>query len=72
LLYGKSHKKEGWHNWNKTLAEMEAVYAEYNSYGPGTSDETRVSWSHILNETEIKKYTISNILSGNDKWDLEL
>ncbi len=71
--YMENHiKKEGCNNWNKTLAEKEAVYAEYNSYGPGASNETRMPWSHILNETEIKKYTIFNILSGNDKWNPEL
>lgn len=69
---GDHIKNEGWHNWNKTNAEKETFYAEYNSHGPGASDRSRVSWCHILTHEEAKKYTISNILSGNDNWNLEL
>lgn len=65
---GEHIKKEGWHSWDKPLAEKETYYAEYKSYGPGASDTTRVSWSHILTDEEVKKYTIPNILGGNDNW----
>jgi pectinesterase len=67
-LIGEHIKKEGWHSWDKPLAEKKTYYAEYKSYGPGASDTTRVSWSHILTDEEVNKYTISNILGGNDNW----
>lgn len=53
--------KEGWDNWNKPIAEKEATYVEYNNYGPGASNYTRVLWSHILSDKESEKYNISNI-----------
>lgn len=68
---GAHIKKEGWNNWNKPLAEKEANYVEYNSYGPGASNETRVSWTHILTGIEAKKYTISNVINQNSEWNLE-
>ncbi|OOM81990.1 pectinesterase A precursor [Clostridium puniceum] len=64
--------KEAWHSWNKPRAEKESSYVEYNSYGPGASNETRISWSHILTNEEAEKYTILNVLCGNDNWDLDL
>lgn len=69
---GEHIKMEGWHNWNKTLAEKETNYVEYNSHGPGASNETRASWSHIITNEEARIYTIPNILGGTDNWDLEL
>ncbi|WP_143316014.1 pectinesterase family protein [Clostridium sp. HBUAS56017] len=62
--------KEGWHSWDKPTAEKEAFYAEYNSYGPGASNETRAPWCHILSEDEVKKYSLSNIFKGNDSWNI--
>jgi pectinesterase len=67
---GKHICKEGWHSWDKPNAEKETYYAEYKNYGPGASNETRVSWCHILSEEEVKKYTISNILTGEDNWNV--
>lgn len=62
---GEHIRTEGWHSWDKANAEKETYYAEYKSYGPGASDLTRVSWSHILTDEEVKKYTISNIFNDN-------
>ncbi|MDS0524494.1 pectinesterase family protein [Clostridium sp. SHJSY1] len=62
---GEHIRKEGWHSWDKLNAEKEAYYAEYKSYGPGASDLTRVSWCHILNDEEVKKYTLSNIFNDD-------
>jgi pectinesterase len=62
-------KPEGWHNWNKPNAEKMTSYVEYNSYGPGASDNTRATWAKVLTKQEAEKYTISNVLSGNDNWD---
>lgn len=69
---GEHIRKEGWHSWNKPNAEKETSYVEYKSYGPGASNETRISWAHILTAEEAEKYKISNILCGNDNWNLEL
>lgn len=69
---GSHIKKEGWHNWNKAIAEKETYYAEYNSYGPGASNGTRASWAHILTDAEAKKYNITTILCGNDNWNPEI
>jgi pectinesterase len=68
---GSHIRPEGWHNWNKPEAEKTSFYAEYNSVGGGASKQNRVSWSHQLSESELKKYTIKNILKGNDQWDPE-
>lgn len=67
---GDHIKKEGWHNWNKPLTEKETNYVEYNTYGPGKSNETRVSWSHILTVEDVKKYTIQNIFNQIDEWKI--
>jgi pectinesterase len=60
---------EGWHNWKKPEAEKTTFYAEYKSRGPGSHPKERVSWSHQLSEKEAARYTVANILRGNDGWD---
>jgi pectinesterase len=30
----------------------------------------RAAWSHQLTDVEVKKYTLKNILAGNDNWDV--
>jgi pectinesterase len=54
---------EGWSNWSKPEAESASFYAEYNSTGADISN--RVGWSHQLNKSQAKKYTIKNCL-GED------
>ena len=58
----KHIKPEGWHNWNKVDAEKTSFYGEYNSRGPGANALKRTSWSHQLNDEEVKQYTIEKIL----------
>ena len=58
----KHIRPEGWHNWNKPQAEKTSFYAEYGSWGPGADDVRRVAWSHILNEQEVEKYALHNVL----------
>lgn len=60
---------QGWHNWDKTEAENNTFYAEYNSYGPGANASNRVKWSHQLNEKEAALYTPEKVLGGSDGWD---
>ena len=60
---------EGWNNWRNTANESTARYAEYRSTGPGGSSSKRVKWAKQLNDDEVKKFTLRNIL-GN--WDPQL
>jgi pectinesterase len=64
----KHIKAEGWHNWGKENAEKNTLYAEYNSYGPGSKTKERVHWAKILSDEEAKEYTIEKILKGEDDW----
>lgn len=65
---GEHILKEGWHNWNKPDAEATVLYAEYKSTGKGASPSTRVPWSKQLTDKEVKAYSLSNILGGDDHW----
>ncbi|MDN5288335.1 MAG: pectin esterase [Mucilaginibacter sp.] len=61
--------KAGWDNWANAENEKTAFFAEYESSGKGANADSRVVWSHQLTSAEAKKYTIKNILAGNDGWD---
>lgn len=64
---GNHIRKEGWNNWSKADAEKASFYAEYNSSGPGSHPENRVTWSHQLKKVEVQGYTLENILGDNNK-----
>jgi len=55
---------QGWSNWNNTENYKTTRYAEYQSYGPGAQPASRVSWSRQLNDDEVKKYNLKNVLGG--------
>jgi pectinesterase len=55
---------EGWNNWKNPLNEATARFAEYKSKGPGSNATARVKWSRQLSDTEVKKFSLQNIL-GN-------
>jgi len=55
---------QGWSNWNNTENYKTTRYAEYQSYGPGAQPASRVSWSRQLNDDEVKKYDLKNVLGG--------
>jgi pectinesterase len=59
---------EGWHNWSKPDAEKTALYAEYNSTGPGANSNARVNWSHQLTRDEANRYTLENIFGD---WEIK-
>jgi pectinesterase len=65
---------EGWHPWpgDKMFPDKEktAYYAEYQSTGAGANTAQRVGWSRQLSKKEARKYTLSNILGGEDKWQI--
>ncbi len=61
----------GWDNWRNPDNEKTAFFAEYASTGPGANTKNRAAWSHQLTSKELKAYTITNILSGKDDWNVE-
>ncbi|MFC0512923.1 pectinesterase family protein [Mucilaginibacter angelicae] len=60
----------GWDNWRNPENENTVFFAEFKSKGVDISK--RAPWSHQLTEAEVKKYTLNNILAGNDSWDVTL
>jgi pectinesterase len=62
--------KAGWDNWRNPENEKTAFFAEYQSKGKGADPKARVTWAHQLSAADFKKYTIKNILAGNDNWDV--
>lgn len=69
---GPQIKPEGWSNWNNTDNYKTARYSEYENFGPGANQSLRVPWSKQLNDNEIKKFTIENVLKGWRPEDCEL
>lgn len=61
---GPQIKPEGWSNWNQTENYKTTRFAEYENYGPGADKSRRVSWAKQLDNNEMKKFTIENVLSG--------
>ena len=59
----------GWDAWkgDKNFPDKEKTvfYAEYGSKGAGATDlSKRVSWSHQLKKSELKKYDLEKVLNG--------
>lgn len=60
---------EGWNPWkgDKNFPDKEKTvfYAEYGSKGAGGKDiSKRVSWSHQLKKSDLKKYDLVKVLNG--------
>nr|GEZ57328.1 pectinesterase 2-like [Tanacetum cinerariifolium] len=56
---------EGWLEWDGDSAT--AYYGEYENYGPGSSTDHRVNWTHVIKDVETAKiYTVENYINGND------
>jgi pectinesterase len=60
-------RPQGWFDWNKPQAHETALYAEFNSTGPGADPTNRVDWSTQLTAAEAKKITVDKVL-GADGW----
>ncbi|NLM24781.1 MAG: hypothetical protein GX208_01500 [Firmicutes bacterium] len=69
---GDHIRPEGWHNWSNPANEQTARYVEYNNSGPGAATERRVPWSTVLTAEEAARYTVENVLRGNDGWNPKL
>jgi pectinesterase len=63
----------GWDPWKGDTMfpdkEKTTLYAEYKNTGAGAARKERVNWSRQLTKQEMQKYTVTNILGGNDHWD---
>ncbi len=60
---------EGWNPWkgDKNFPDKEKTvfYAEYGSKGTGgAAISKRISWSHQLKKSELKKYDLAKVLNG--------
>lgn len=59
----------GWREWSDT-PETNAIYLEYNNWGPGADTSGRVHWSGFKVVTDAKEampYTASHFIQG-DEW----
>jgi pectinesterase len=65
---GPHIKREGWDNWRNEDNEKTVRYAEYNSTGPGASDNERETWSSLLGEKEVEQLTMEEIFRGWNDW----
>ncbi|MEO7530910.1 MAG: pectinesterase family protein, partial [Sediminibacterium sp.] len=63
----------GWDPWKGDAMfpdkEKTTLYAEYKNTGAGAVVKERVIWSKQLTKQGAAKYTLINILQGNDHWD---
>ncbi len=64
-------KPEGWHNWGKPHAEETTFYAEYNTSGPGASNQ-RVKWAKHITKKDLDHFSKKNVLGGTDHWEPKL
>lgn len=64
---------DGWDPWKGDAMfpdkEQTTMYAEFASAGAGASPQSRLPWSKQLTSGEAKKYTVKNILAGQDGWN---
>lgn len=61
-------KTEGWHDWHKEAAHTQTFFAEYHNTGIGSDLSKRVSFSHVLTDSQASDYTRQAVLSGDDNW----
>jgi pectinesterase len=61
---GQQIKPEGWSNWNNTDNYKTTRFAEYKSYGPGSSSFKRLPWTKQLTDEEAKNITIGKVLKN--------
>jgi pectin methylesterase-like acyl-CoA thioesterase len=61
----------GWDNWRNPDNEKTARYAEYKNTGPGVPVAGRVAWSRQLTDAEAAEYTLQNVFTRIDTWDIE-
>lgn len=67
---GPHISRQGWHDWGKEEAHDTALYAEYNSRGPGSVQTCRPAWTILLNREQAGKYTKDNVLGPGENWHM--
>ncbi len=63
----KHIEPKGWHNWSKKEAETTTFYAEFKNSGKGYQPKKRVKWSYQIKDSDVKKYTLKNVLGKHKK-----
>lgn len=63
----KHIEPKGWHNWSKKEAEKTTFYAEFKNSGKGYQPKKRVKWSYQIKDSDVKKYTLKNVLGKHKK-----
>jgi pectin methylesterase-like acyl-CoA thioesterase len=68
---GSHIEPAGWREWHpgETTSLETALYAEYNSTGPGAHPKDRDPHSKQLTAAEAARYEPRRVLAGNDHWD---
>lgn len=61
---GDKIRSLGWDFWGKETNKETVFYAEYKNRGISFTPSERVSWSHQLNDEQIKDYAIDRVLRG--------
>lgn len=66
---GNHMRPEGWSENPGNDHHKSARYVEHKNTGPSAAPYRRPAWTRQLDEAEAQKYTVGNILSGNDRWN---
>ena len=66
---GENLWPQGWTEWRGENHHKSARFVEYRNTGPGANPQKRPSWTRQLSDAEAEKFTVQNILGGNDGWD---
>lgn len=66
---GEHFWPEGWIKGRGNEHHQTARFFEHRNTGPGAHTHKRPAWTRQLSDAEAKKYTVANILSGEDRWD---
>ena len=59
---------EGWNDWGKENLDKTCFYSEYGCTGEGADTSKRVKWAQKLNAKKASKFTLENVLRGEDNW----
>jgi len=62
-------RPEGWHNWDKPVAEKRARFAEFANTGPGSVTTSRAHWTKLLPTGAPGGLTPAAVLAGTDAWN---
>ena len=58
----------GWDDWGRPVTHQTALFAEFESSGPGAQSSARVPWSRRLSAQEASRINLELVLSGTDGW----